>query len=168
MKMKLDVNTPLGQDAIKWARRGANAFLEANPHLRLVETDQNKPADVDGIIYTAKEGGTIKAVVEIKTRYMTLAKLMEDYEGQWLLNNSKLERGVALALSLQCSFMVILVLPASKIALAQEVSDDKGDLIPKVKTGMATTRATTNGGTAHREVAYIDMTKAKQYKTKSL
>jgi hypothetical protein len=166
--MKLDVNTPLGQDAIKWAKRGEAAFLEANPHLRLVETDQSKPAAVDGILYTTGEDGNIKAVVETKTRYMTLAKLMGEYEGRFLLNNDKLESGRALALSLRCSFLIVVVLAPSKLALVQEISNDKGDLIPDVETEMKTTRATTNGGTVLREVAYIDMTKAKQYKTKSL
>ena len=166
--MKLDVNTPLGQDAIKWAKRGETAFLESHPHLSLAETDQSKPADVDGILYSGGIHGTVRAVVETKTRYMTLAKLMEDYEGRFLLNNDKLEAGRALALSLRGSFLLLVVLARSKLVLAQEIADDNGDLIPEGEPGMETTRATTNGGTAHREVAYIDMTKAKQYKTKSL
>jgi|21_taG_2_1085346.scaffolds.fasta_scaffold83631_1 hypothetical protein len=164
----LDVNTPLGQDAIKWARRGEKAFLEAHPSVALVETDQDKPADVDGIVYKACEGGFITAVIETKARYYSIEKLTGDYGWEMLINADKLEKGAKLAIALKCNFAVLLVLVPSRLTLALKITGEDGEVIPKVRFEMKKIRATTNGGTALREVAYINMKQARQYKTKSL
>ena len=52
----------------------------------------SEPADVDGILYSIMHGCVIKGVVEIKTRYMSLDKLMGPYKGEWLITKNKLDR----------------------------------------------------------------------------
>ena len=166
--MKLDANTPLGRDAIKWARRGMNGFLVANPHLSIIETEQSRPAGVDALIY-APDTATLKAVVEIKTRYMTLDRLMVDYEGKWLLNHNKLVKGTRLATILRCDFVAFVVLPPTQCVLVQTLSDHNGNWIPEIEVGDAETRNTTNDATPRlRKVAYIDLTNAKKYKLKTI
>jgi hypothetical protein len=166
--MKLDVNTPLGQDAIKWARRGIKGFLAANPHLSIVETEQSRPADVDALLFTTSTG-ILKAVVEIKTRYMTLDRLMVDYEGKWLLEHSKLTRGTRLATMLRCDFVAFVILPPNHCVLAQTISDHNANWIPEIEVGEAVTRKTTNDATTStRKVAYIDMTNARKYPLKTI
>ena len=163
----LDAHTPLGQDAIKWARRGEKTFLEAYPNLGYIETDQDKPADVDGMLCTRK-GNLIIAAIESKARYYSIEKLMGDYEWETVINADKLEKGSRMAIALQCDFAVLLVLVPSKLVLSLKITGDDGEIIPKVRFEMETMRATTNGGSVLKEVAYIDMKQAKQYKMKSL
>ncbi len=52
--MPLDVNTQLGQDALKWAQKGADAFLTANDHLDLTYTEPGRPAEMDAGTRLAK------------------------------------------------------------------------------------------------------------------
>ena len=77
LAMNLDANTPLGRSAIAASREGIEAFLREHPSLHLIETDQSKPADIDGILH---DGDTVRAVVEMRTRYITLERLMDNYE----------------------------------------------------------------------------------------
>ncbi len=160
----LDADTPRGRDAIRWARKGSEAFLRAYPSLNLAETDQKEPADVDGILYSVLKGNVIKGVVEIKTRYMTLDKLMGPYNGEWLITKSKLDRGMQLALGLRCPFVGLLVLPNSGICLSKQISDKDGNWTCGFREEVTKTSASVNGGEMTGLNAFIDMTEAKQFK----
>jgi len=158
----LDADTPKGRDAIRWARRGANALLRAHPTLRLAETDQSEPADVDGVLYSIMAGGVVKGVVEIKTRYTTLEHLMGVWKGEWLITRDKLTRGIQIALGLRCPLVGLLVLPNSGICLSKQITDKDGNLTCQMREESTETRASVNGGRATRLNAFIDMTEAKQ------
>ena len=160
----LDADTPRGRDAIRWARKGSEAFLRAYPSLRLAETDQGEPADVDGILYSIMKGCVIKGVVEIKTRYMSLDKLMGPYKGEWLITKNKLDRGIQLALGLRCPFVGLLVLPNSGVCLSKQIADKDGNWTCSFREETTKTSASVNGGEMTGLNAFIDMTDAKQFK----
>ena len=161
--MRLDANTPMGQVALKDGDRGVDAFLDANPHLGIAYTDQARPADVDGMIY-GKSDGTLKAVLEIKTRYFTLERLMGDYEGKALIDRFKLDKCAKLAESMGCDCVTRMVLPRSKCALARSISNHKGELEGGISVGKKKCRRTINSEAAvEKDVAYVDMTNAKKY-----
>ena len=160
--MPLDVNTQLGQDALKWAQKGADAFLTANDHLDLTYTDPGRPAEMDALIH-ARDGNILKAVVEIKTRYMTLSRLMDKYDGKTLINRDKMDAGTRLAKSLRCDFILFVVLPPTKVILVRTIADHIG-WAAGVEEGEDEFRKTTNDAdTVKRKVVYIDMTDAKKY-----
>lgn len=159
----LDADTPKGRDAIRWARRGAAAFLRAYPTLRLAETDQSEPADVDGILYSMFEGNTIKGVLEIKTRYMTLDHLMGSFSGEWLITKDKIDRGMDIAHGLRCSFIGLLVLPNSKICMSRLIADKNKNIMCVMREEVTKTDASVNGGEVTRLNAFIDMKDAKQF-----
>ena len=160
----LDADTPKGREAIRWARKGSEAFLRAYPSLRLAETDQGEPADVDGILYSIMQGCVIKGVVEIKTRYMSLDKLMGPYKGEWLITRNKLDRGIHLALGLRCPFVGLLVLPNSSVCLSKQITDKNGNWTCRFREEVTETSASVNGGKMTGLNAFIDMTDAKQFK----
>ncbi len=161
----LDANTPRGRDAIRWARKGAIAFLRAYPTLRLAETDQDEPADIDGILYSMMDTfNTIKGVLEIKTRYMTHEKLMGPYNGEWLITKNKIDRGIATAKSLKCPFIGLMVLPNSMLALSRLIADKDGNIMCKMREEVTETSASVNGGKMTGLNAFIQMDDAKQFK----
>jgi len=160
----LDADTPRGRDAIRWARKGAAAFLRAYPTLQLAETDQAKPADVDGILYSLlSPENTIKGIVEIKTRYMTLDKLMGPYNGEWLITKSKLDRGAQIAKGLRCPFVGLLVLPNSLLCLSKQITDADGNWTCDFREEVTKTSASVNGGEMTGLNAFIQMKDANQF-----
>lgn len=160
--MNLDANTPLGRAAIESSREGIGAFLKEHPSLRLIETDQQQPADVDGILH---DGKVVRAVVELRTRYLTLDKMMDTYEGKWLVSYDKLERGRELAIALRCDFVGVIVLAPSSIALVKRLCDSSGEWTCAFTTAITNTKATVNSTAIdRRKNAFVDITTAKQYK----
>ena len=157
----LDADTPLGRAAIATSREGVEAFLREHPTLRLIETDQSKPADVDGIIHS---NGMIRAIVELRTRYITLDRMMDTFDGKWLVSFDKLERGRDLARALRCEFVGVIVLALSSVVLVKKLCDADGNWTCEFTTAITDTKATVNSTAIdRRRNAYVDVTTARQY-----
>lgn len=157
----LDANTPLGRAAIATSREGIEAFLREHPTLRLIETDQEKPADVDGIIHS---DGMIRAVVELRTRYITIDRMMDTFDGKWLVSYDKLKRGRDLARALRCEFIGVIVLALSSVVLVKKLCDSDGNWTCDFTTAISDTKATVNSNAIdRRKNAYVDVTTARQY-----
>ena len=161
LAMNLDANTPLGRSAIAASREGIEAFLREHPSLHLIETDQSKPADIDGILH---DGDTVRAVVEMRTRYITLERLIDNYEGTWLVSYDKLERGRDLALALRCDFVGVVVLALSNVALVKKLSDSNGEWTCDFTTAVTNTKATVNSNAIdRRKNAFVNLAQAQRY-----
>jgi hypothetical protein len=180
MKKDIDAMSPRGLVAIKWARKGLNAWHRENPLFCWMETKQDRYADLDAIIgipdvnwptdveyegsarmaYISSE---LDQVMEIKSRFdVTKEKFFGEWKGTWLVTYDKLKRCYDTAFSLRTNLTGLLVLVDSKVCyhkLLAEYNKETGGLEWRIKFEVMTTETqkTINGGTALRENAYIDM-----------
>lgn len=146
------------------------AFLRIYPHFSWNETDQDRSADVDGILGVASNGhNIIQSVLEIKSRFdMDMAKLFNEYEGRWLISHDKLLRGYDLAHALRSDFNCMLVLKQDRRAFLRKIAKhnkDTGGLewVADFEVRKTETQKSINGGTAYRDNAYIDMYNARMF-----
>lgn len=156
----LDINTPRGSRTKQDARRAISQYLSRTPSMSFVQTDDKKPADVDGFLV---RDGVIAAVVEIKCRYdVTLPQFRERYNNEWLITLDKLERGRAIADAL-CAPLVgfVYLVPDSSLLVQRLYDPDARDWTCRMYAKRTQTQATVNGGLVIRENAFVDMSEAR-------
>lgn len=136
----------------------ARLFLARFNAYRYVETPKHLPADVDAFLM---HGDDLRQVVETKCRYdCDLEKFMGAYRGDWLVTWEKIEKAKNLARQLCMGLTGFLYLVPSKTLLVQRITDDTGRLLVPMRLETTVTQATTNGGSAKRTNAYINMKNA--------
>lgn len=122
------------------------------PTHRLVPA-RGEYAPTDGVIIS---GGNVIAVYEAKARLLTHTRLVEEYNNEWLLSESKLEAGIAAAKALDCPFVgVIYCVPDQKIIRVKVW--DSGEYSVGVRFAEETTDAGASGGTKTTRNAFIDL-----------
>jgi hypothetical protein len=154
----LDINTPRGQQTLA-DELDAVAIFESNyPECRYFHTPKQTRADVDGIVIHL-ETKNIRCVAETKCRYdMTLEKLAEAYNDEWLLTFDKIIRGIKLAEALCVPFYGLLYVVQDKALLAPRLWSPRAGLELGLTIRKTKTQATCNGGEAVRDNAFINMT----------
>lgn len=156
--MSLDINTPKGQVSLSQEQQLIAAIESNYVGYRVIQTPKALDSEVDGFIC---KGTEIVGVMENKCRDMSQATLKR-FGNEWLLTFEKITKGAALARSLRIPFIGYLYLVPDGIALAIKLSDEHGNLLPKIRIERTKTQATTNGGHAVRTNAYVCMDDAKQ------
>ena len=89
--------------------------LQPVPTVQVLETDKHSPAAIDGIMYLHRDG-IMTAAVEVKCRNMTHEQLFGDYGGEWLVANSKVEKGRSVSYFLSVPFVGMLCLIPEKLS----------------------------------------------------
>ena len=155
----LDINSPLGQEALAGEREAVELFLRHYPVYRYVSTPKALPASVDGFL---EREGVVQAVVEVKVRSMTRDKLRE-YGDEWLLTADKVERGRLVSAELCIPFVGFLYLLPERRLLTLAITDQEGRYMFDYHVRETYTKKTCNGGDALRFNAYLPVGTAREY-----
>jgi hypothetical protein len=150
--MNLDINTPKGQESLAQERLLLKSF-GAVMGCDIVETDKSQPAQIDGFL--VKEN-TVVGVFESKCRKATV-QLMQKWGSEWLLTHQKLMDGVDISKKLRVPFYGVIYLLDEPLGVFIKLTDNVGNLLPKIRVQETSTQATINGGTAVRANAFIDL-----------
>lgn len=158
--MSLDINTERGQATLADEMRLAYLF-ETHAHQRYIHTPKNLACCVDALIVddeTHPGMPVITAVAESKCRYdLTLAKLLKEFRGEWLVTFAKLTIAQHLADSIAVPLYGFLYLVDENVLLTKCLYLPTRGWITKFRVEQTETKATCNGGAAIRANAYIDM-----------
>jgi len=159
--MGLDINTEEGQKTLEDERRTIDIFRYNFPNLKYIETDKETSARCDGLII--KDNHAI-AIVEQKSRDMSLELFQTEYRERWLITAEKVDRLIDIANAMHVSLFGFLYLKRDDLLLAKTIFNIKTGELVKIERFETETQATCNGGTARRLNAFIDMSGAKQYR----
>lgn len=169
--MSLAVHTQKGLSDAEMADVAAELWLASNPGWSYVRTNTSGRAKVDGLIV---KDGELRGVVESKCRDADMKKFMGhekgEYGGQWLVTLEKLIEAKDLANLLQVPLVGFLYLKGDGVlltkALAKQAEDNPNayEFVANMECRKSETQRTTNGGTANRCNAYLDMTDAKVFR----
>ena len=148
----MDILTPKGQKSLEQERKLLQSFCAAM-QCTVIETDKNRPAQVDGFIV---RDGVLFGVFESKCRNATVSQ-MHRWGDEWILTYQKLLDGAEISRRLCTPFYGIVYLLGEPIGIFIQLTDSEGKILPKVRVDETETQATINGGTAVRLNAYIDI-----------
>jgi hypothetical protein len=163
--MQMGVLTKRGQAALEQERIGVRIFESHNPELTFISTPKDKPSRIDGVL--ADGSGTIKAVVEVKTRYgLTLEKFRRAFKDEWLLTYEKLVNGAKVAELFHVPLVGFLYLVEDKTLLTIQLADALGAYSVPFRVQKTETTRDINGGLTCRNNAFIPMGSAKVFKGK--
>ena len=158
--MSFDVLSKKGREAVEQSRLG----LALIPR-QYVETSQDREGDIDGFFLSA-DGKEIAAAFETKARDMTLDKLRNSYNDEWILTFEKINKGSIISRSLCVPFFGVVYLIPDRITLLAKLTDDHGNIVAPVRLDVTETKANCNGGHAIRTNAYVSMKNAHLYRHK--
>ena len=157
----MDILTTKGQETLKDVARAKAIFLYNHDDYYYFETPPDQPSDIDAVIVKDQ---IVQALAEVKCRYdCDLSKFQNEYENRWLITNDKIERGKTLAKAMRVPLLGLLYIVQSDILLVQKICDRDGMYIPDIQVRMTDTQRSINGGSASRENAFIDMSKARKF-----
>ena len=151
----LDSQTPKGIPYIESEEVVAKAVCDKmNCNQLHMASDDNH---VDRLFYRKEQ---LVAVGEIKSRNMKIEEL-ENF-GSYLITESKITVGCALAGLMGVPYMLYVKLLKSDIIVYWLICDGDGDLQVHYDRDLTVTQANVNGGTAQRVNAYIDLSQMKK------
>lgn len=156
----LAVHRPAGRKADSDGRAAVSSILRGLG-CELLLTPPDQPAIIDGLVVRR---GRLIAAAEIRTRYdMTLGKLLNDYDGLWLVTASKVQHVVELAARLGLPAVVYLYLQQSGVVMAKQLSTPDGQLIVTTQDDYRETQEHADGGRIRRHNYLVQMRDAKKY-----
>jgi hypothetical protein len=150
----LDSQTPKGVPYIEDEEVVAKAVCEKMncEQIHMASDDTH----VDRLFYRANQ---LVAVGEIKSRNMSLNEL--ENMGSYLITESKILVGAALASLLGVPYMLYVNLKKDNVIVYWLVTDAEGEFKVHYDSEMTSTMANVNGGEARRMNAFIDLAKMK-------
>lgn len=151
--MQLDITTEKGQQSLSQERVLLASAQAVYQGIQFVETNKNAPAQIDGFMIRDDE---IIGVYESKCRNMNVAQ-MHQFNDEWLVTFEKILNGAALSRRLYVPFYGLLYLVKEPVGLILKITDERGNILPKVRIEQTTTQKTINGGFIVRTNAYIDV-----------
>jgi len=161
MKHDLDINTPKGQESLKYERQAIN-ILEMKVGGSYVSTPKELPADVD---YIKMDGDIMTAVLEVKCRNDAVSVFRGVWKNEWLITSEKIDKGKRAAIALQVPFWGVLYsIPDDTVLLQPIYCPIRKKMLTKERREVTDTQATVNGGEARRMNSFIDISKAKVVK----
>jgi hypothetical protein len=152
----MDILTPKGQESRRWEDRAVTLWSSHYPDIQYASTDKDAPCAVDAVLI---KSGQVVGVVEQKSRpSLSVVEFNVTYKSRWLVTHKKILDGVNLAKALHTKFVGFLYLPEADILLVKTIWSPKTGWLVEFDVKTTATQATINGGVAHRENAFIDMT----------
>ena len=153
--MKLDINTKRGQSSLKYEklmidRINKHICKKHNKDSKLIETDKNIDAKIDGIIVKDNQ---LSGVFESKCRDLSLMQLQKF--GSWLITHDKLMEGKKISTLLRVPFIGFLYLIKDDIIMYWKITDKYGDFLFDYDIKETRTQKTINGGSVIRKNAFL-------------
>lgn len=147
--MSLDINTPKGQKNLKEELEMLK-YISKCWNIKIKITKKDLPYPHDGILLLDDK---IVGVFESKNRQLSL----EEFEnfGSWLITYDKLEKCRKVAMNLKVPFYGFLGLEKSSLVMCWKISDENGEYLFDFTHQETLTQATTNGGKAYRDNAFL-------------
>lgn len=153
MLVQLDINTERGQQSLSQERVLIRSVQAAYSDIYFIETNKNAPAQIDGFMVRDEE---IIGVYESKCRNMNVEQ-MNRFNDEWLVTFEKILNGAELSKRLYVPFYGLLYLTKEPIGVILKITDERGNILPRVRIEQTTTQKTVNGGSIVRTNAYIDI-----------
>lgn len=147
--MFLDINTKRGQESLAYEREMLKR-IGYSFSVKLIETDKNVDAKVDGIIVRNNQ---ISGIFESKCRNMNLMEFRKF--GSWLITFDKIMNGKKLSEMLRVPFFGFLYLIPDKLIYYWKITDEIGEFKFGFELKKTKTQKTINGGEAVRTNAYL-------------
>lgn len=151
--MQLDIETVRGQQSLSQERVLIKSAEAVYSDISFIETNKHAPAQIDGFMV---RDGEIVGVYESKCRNMTVEQ-MNRYNDEWLVTFEKILNGAELSKRLYVPFYGLLYLVQEPIGVILKITDEKGNILPRVRIEQTTTQKTINGGSIVRTNAYVDI-----------
>jgi hypothetical protein len=155
----MDVLTSAGQESQRHAADAINIFERATGY-QFIHTPPRLPAHADGFVLS---GGVLRAVIEIKCRNMTRARL-ESFNDEVLMTLDKILHCRTVSQSLCVPFACWVYLIPERTLLVQRVINADGSLATELRARFMSTPATINGGVTSRNNAYFRLKDVKVFK----
>jgi len=156
--MGLDVLTPKGQKSLEYARRAAEIWTKHSGGWTYARTDEESDCPFDAALIDPD--GTIRAVVEQKSRDMTREELAK-FGSEWLVTMDKIVQASQCARLFRVPLIGFLYLIPEDTLLTRVIADSRGLFCVPFRCDQTVTQQTINGGWATRGNAYIDMSEAR-------
>ena len=151
--MQLDINTERGQQSLSQERILIKSAQAVYKDISFIETNKHAPAQIDGFMV---RDGEIVGVYESKCRNMTIEQ-MNRFNDEWLVTFEKILNGAELSKRLYIPFYGLLYLVQEPVGVILKITDEKGNILPRVRIEQTTTQKTINGGSIVRTNAYVDI-----------
>lgn len=153
--MRLDINTPRGQQTLADEVAMAVMFEELHPNWRYVHTKKDTDAKIDAILIT--KDYKLQGIVLQSSRYgLTLETLRGRFNNQCVLTWMKVKRAAFQARLLRTPLYVFLYLVDERRLLIRKLHDGNNWATP-IEVRFTETQANVNGGRVFRNNAYINM-----------
>jgi len=157
--VSLDIDTERGRETLEYERRAARALERATGHRYVAGSKAGSAWPLDAVVADPVSGDLV-AVVEQKTRSETVERMKSVHGGTLILSADKVRSGIVGADLLGCAFWVLVYLrdepDAHRVVLIDVYNQQRG-LLPGIRWERTKTRATVNGGEAHRLNCYIPL-----------
>jgi len=154
MENNLDINTPRGQESLRYEKIMLEKIAEKR-NVQIVETDKEYDAKCDGIVI---KNNKIVGVFESKCRNMTQEQLFNF--GSWLVTYDKIIHGQSLSEMLRVGFFGFLYLIPDNSIFMWHITDEKGRFKYDFKSMETETQKTINGGTVTRKNSFLPVSKS--------
>lgn len=163
--VKLGVLSPKGQAALAQEALAAEIFRSHNPDLTYITTPKDKPSRIDGVLVDGF--GTIRAVVECKSRYgISLENFRTRFRNEWLITFEKMTSGAKVAELFHVPLVGFLYLVESGTLLTIQLADQWGHFSQPFRVEKTETTKDINGGKTIRNNAFVRMEAARLYTAK--
>lgn len=157
--------SPKGQAALVQEAKAAEIFRSHNPDLTYVTTPKDKPSRIDGVLVDS--GGTIRAVVESKSRYgISAENFKARFRNEWLITYEKMVNGAKVAELFHVPLVGFLYLVESETLLTIQLADQWGHFSQPFRVEKTETTRDINGGKTFRNNAFVRMDAARAYVAK--
>lgn len=145
----LDIDTEKGQKSLNEEMLMLKYISECW-NVKIQITKKDTPSVYDGVIMVNDK---IAGIFESKNRQMNLYTL--EKWGSWLITFEKLENCRLIAKEKKVPFYGFLGIQHSKLVMFWKISDSEGNYLFPFDHHHSLTQATTNGGDAYRDNAYL-------------
>ena len=163
----MDIHTPRGQLAHRAAQYMAEALGQRWRWSWFPTPSEpgREGARLDGCYVRYHPTAAVQAVVECKARgqprqYFTASGT---HPGCYLISADKITHGVAASTALGVPFVLMVYLVPDQMAHIFPITNHRGEVLVTYDTAATVTQATTNGGSAVRENAFIPFDYARPY-----
>lgn len=152
--MSLDCLTPKGREWIARQHEAIELYRRRFPHFDIAHFDDESAAELDFVVI---DDGNVKAFGEVRSREMTSEALFNQFRGEWIVTEEKLLRGMDIARRLRTRFFMLLYMVPEKRIFVEPIVDEHGFIHGKWRVDRTATQATSNGGTAVRDNAFLQI-----------
>lgn len=141
----LDCQTPKGQIYIKSENFVADKIQELSEGKAKLIKFRALTSSADRFAVSTITGRRI-ALIEIKSRNLTRAKLEQDYNSEYIISADKINRCLEISTKHEIPFFIFVNLMQDEYILRMKIANAQGEIVIPHRIAKKTTQATCNGG----------------------